>query len=387
MFFGLFGPKRRTSRPKRRTSGNRGKRKTSRKPFKGTVRKGYIKYKGLTARTASGRFAGRVKLQRSALVEYPTADQFVGIARQRQIPKHAVDQAFGHMMKEPKNKPKRGRKTSARKTSRRRSSRRRPPTRRRRRRTTRRRTTRKRRVRRNPSGKRTIQRDYISVPTTTEGHDLPFSATIVDVPEAMVGVIGARRAIGISVAGEQVTLLAAPDAMRASAPWVTKKEFRKAFGHLLKGSLLGDTVPQKGIPHVYGPRVMKLGHVPGWHPGAIDEEGRLIPRPQPAKGDVVPGIVPGQLILFHKPSGQIVWQAWDDEDNNPKKPLLIKYGGGTDHFGFDKAVQGARFRGGGAPVGAQNLNIPPMAMLEAFDYLLTPASRKRAYEQFVMLSK
>ena len=380
MFFGLFSPKRRTSRPKRRTSGNRSTRKTSRKPFKGTVRKGYISYKGLTARTARGRFAGRVMLQRSALTEYPTADQFVGIARQRQIPKHVVDQAFGHMMKERRNKPKK--RVAARRTSRRRKTTRRK-----------RRTTRRRRVRRNPSGKRTIRRDYISVPTTTGGHDIPFSATVVEVPESLVSLLGTRRAIGISVAGEQVEMLPAAEAMLKSVPWVSKKEFRKAFGYLLKrGTLLGETTSQQKIPHVYGPRVMKLGHIPGWHPGAVDKEGELLPIPKPQKGEVVAGIVPGQLILFHKPSGQIVWQAYDNEDTNPKKPILIRYGAGSDDpakrtFDFYKAVRGARFQAGGKAIGAEDLNIPPMAMLQAFDYLLTPASRKRAYEQFVLLPK
>jgi hypothetical protein len=377
MFFGLFKPKpkRRTSR---KTSGN--KRRTSRTPFKGTVRKGYLKYRGVTAKTARGRFAGRVQLKRSALVEFPTADQLISLLRKYGIPKDATQRAFGHMMKDPKNKPRKTTRRAARKTSRRRSTKRRTT----RRRTTKRRRTSRRRLRRN-AAKRTIRRDYISVPTTLDGEPIPFSATIAEVPEALVGIVGARRAIAISIAGEKTALVTAPDALSGSKPWVTTKEFRKAFGQLLKGSVLGDTAPQKGIPNTYGPRTMKLGHVPGWQPGD--------PIPSAAAGDdlrgsVVPGIVPGHLILFHKPSGQIVWQAWDDEDRQPKKPILIKFGAGTAHFDFYKALQGARTGKGASrskePVGALDRNIPPMAMLQAFDYLLAPAQRKAAYGKFVI---
>lgn len=118
MFFGLFdifAP----SKPKRAP-----KRKAP--PFKGAARKGYLNHGGLVAKTARGQFAGRVRLQRSPLVEYPTADQLIGIARQYGIPKEATVRAFGHMMKEPGNKAayKAQRRSPRRKVSRRTSSRR-----------------------------------------------------------------------------------------------------------------------------------------------------------------------------------------------------------------------------------------------------------------------
>lgn len=388
MFFGLFG----SEKKKRRTSGGK-KRRTSRKQFSGgSVRKGSISYKGVTAQAARGRFAGRVRLKRSALVEYPTADQLIPILRHYGVPKEATVRAFGHMMKEPRNKPKRkttrrstGRRKTSRKRSRRKTSRRRST----KRRSTKRRTSRKRspkrrakrhRLRRNTAKKRSVRRDYISVPTSLDGDPISFSAAIADVPDQLVDVLGARQAVGITIAGEKAMMLAAAEAMRASNPWVTKKEFRKAFGHLLKGSRLGETPPQKGIPTVYGPRSMKLGHLPHWKPGD--------PLPRPTKGEVITGIAPGQLILFHKPSGAIVWQAYDHEDTDLQKPIYIKFGGGSVHVDFTKAVQGARVGAGKTrgreAVGAMDRNIPIMALLQAFDYLLTPASRKRIYAEFVL---
>lgn len=313
-----------------------------------SARKGSLTYKGVRARTVKEKdpqLRGRIAVTRgTGVVEFPDAEQFDRIAKQEKIPRELVDKAFGHMRRP---KPKR-------------------------------RTSRKKRSRKNqPSAlarllgltpnakKKSVRRDTVFVPTTRDGEPLTLSARTVLIPEAEVPRFGADRGVYMDMGG-QVLVAPYSQAIRIAERWLTKKEFFKAFGHLKGSGVLGKT-PKGRIPTAYGPRSMKLGH-----------------RNPAGEGPPLPGIVKGQLVLYHRPTGSIVWQAYDDEANFPDKPVWIWFGGKKKHVDFPKAMEGAKVGSGDRAeyVGAVDRGIPPMAMLTAFDYLLKPEQRAAAYRLF-----
>lgn len=318
------------------------------------TRKGRLNYKHVQASEYKGRdplFKGRIVVDRGGgIVEFPDPQQFDRIARQEKVPREEVDKAFGHLRPEKKRrrtsrkKAKKRRRTS-RKKKKRRSS---------------------RRLRRNASRRKQVRRDMVYVPQTRDGEAEPLRAVSYLVPSAQVGAFGADRGILATAAGQTVALRY-DQAFAILDRWLTKKEFQKAFGHLRSAGVLGATERRRPIPTHYGPRSMRLGH-----------------RNPPGQGPATGGIAKGQLVLFHKPTGSIVWQVYDDEVNYPDKPLWIWYGASKKHFDFPKAMSGAKMGRGerAAIVGAVDRGIPPMAMLQAFDHLLTPEQRREAYQVF-----
>lgn len=308
-----------------------------------TTRRGRLAYKHVHASEYKGSdplFKGRIVVDRGAgIIEFPNPEQFQKIARQENVPPEEVDKAFGHLL------PSKGAK---RRTSRkpRRAS----------------------RVQRNAGGRRRKQigRDMVYVPTTIDGEEEPLRAVSSLLPAAQVGAFGADRAILATAAGQTVALRY-DQAFHVLDRWLTKKEFQKAFGHLRTAAVLGATERRRPIPTHYGPRSMRLGH-----------------RSPPGEGPPRGGIVKGQLVLFHKPSGSIVWQIYDDETNFPDKPLWIWYGAHKIHVDFPKAMSGAKVGTGDRAhmVGAVDRGVPPMAMLQAFDHLLRPDQRAEAYRVF-----
>lgn len=311
------------------------------------TRRGRLSYKHVDAYEYKGTdrvFKGRIVLDRKGgIIEFPDPEQFARIAQQEKVPAAEVQTAFGHLLKRKTSRaPKR--RTSRQKSRRRRTS----------------------RVKKNAPRRRRVRRDDVYVPTTRSGEQRALKAITALVPLQQIGVFGANRGILASVGGQNV-LLPYEQAFSILEPWLTKKEFQRAFGHLRSGRVLGETERRRPVPTSYGPRSMRLGH-----------------RDPPGEGPARPGIAKGQLVLFHKPTGSVVWQAYDDEDNYPDKPIWIWFGASKIHVDFPKAMTGAKVGRGerAALVGAIDRGIPPMAMLQAFDHLLTPEQRRQAYQVF-----
>lgn len=322
----------------------------------GTTRKGRLRHKHVRATEYKGRdpvFKGRIAVDRgSGVLEFPDYEQFERLARSEKVPKEKVRKAFGHMDPAP---PRRTTRTRRRRTSRRKSSKSRRTSKKKKR----------RRVTRN-ARRKAVRRDEVFAPHTRDGEEVPLRAQTVLIPQTQVGSFGAHRGVWMSAEGQTI-ILPYERAFQIAERWLTKKDFNKAFGHLRPRGVLGETERRRPVPTAYGTRPMRLGH-----------------RMPPGEGPARPGIVEGQLILYHKPSGSIVWQAYDDEVNFPQKPIWIWFGASKGHFDFPKAMQGAKVgRGDRAEfVGAVDRNIPPMAMLQAFGHLLTPEQRREAYQVF-----
>lgn len=308
-----------------------------------TTRKGRLSYKHVQATEYKGgdpTFKGRIAVDRAGgIIEFPDYDQFRRIAQQEKVPSQEVDKAFGHMA------------PGGRKRAKRRSSKRR-------------RTSRK--VKKNAPRRKQVGRDSVYAPKTLSGEPVALRAISALVPLQQIGAFGADRGI-LATVGGQTMLLPYEQAFAVLDRWLTQKEFKKAFGHLREQRVLGDTERRRPVPTVFGPRSMRLGH-----------------RNPPGEGPALPGIVKGQLVLYHRPTGSIIWQVYDDEDNYPEKPLWIWYGAHKIHVDFPKAMTGAKVGRGerAAMVGAVDRQVPPMAMLQAFDYLLSPEQRAEAYEVF-----
>lgn len=361
------GPRKTSRKPKPVQVGKWTPRARSAQRLKSSIRpnaktrKGRLSYRNVNASEYKGSdriFKGRIVLDRaSGMLEFPNPEQFARIAKQEKVPAEQVQIAFGHLLKTGRKTSRRSKpKTKSRKTSRRGRARR---TSKRRRKTS--------RVKKNAKRRRKhVRRDDVFVPFTVSGEDNPLKAISAMVPAQQVGVFGAERAIMATVGGT-TALLPFENAFTVLDAWLTKKEFNKAFGHLRTGQALGKTERRRPIPTVFGPRSMRLGH-----------------REVPGEGPALPGIVKGQLVLYHKPTGSIIWQMYDDEVNYPDKPLWIWFGANKIHVDFPKAMTGARVgRGERAEmVGAIDRGIPPMAMLQAFDILLTPEQRTEAYNVF-----
>jgi hypothetical protein len=324
-------PKRRTSRP------SQNKRRTSRKTA-GNARKGRLTWKHVKAQEMKGNdptfrgpvFKGRIRLDRGAgVLEFPNGKQFQRIAREEGVPAEKVERAFGHLMPQKKTK----RRTS-------------------------------RRVKKNVRRKRVVRRDLLATDQTLKSEPSVFVARTYEVDPKDVERMGFARGVILDIGGK-VSFLSAEDAMRRSYRWFSKQEFKKAFGHLMRGSLLGEQAPSRKIPVVYGPRTMRLGH---WSDIELDrsERPKGIGSPQSDR------IVEGQLILFYKPKGQVVWQAFYDP-TNPEKPIVVKYGGRVRNMEWSKAFSTAM----------RDRNIPAMAFIEAFGFHLPPRTRKELIREFM----
>lgn len=325
---------RRTSRRPRRTSRVRRNTKRTSRPPTGSARKGRLKWKHVTATALSSNdpmfqgptFKGRIRVDRGAgVLEFPNATQFQKIAREEGVPSEQVDKAFGHLL------PKKAAKKKVRKNARR---------------------------------KRTVRRDLLSAAETLKGEKVDFTARTYEVDPKDVGRFGFRKGVMLDVGGK-VSFLSAEDAMRRSYRWFSKQEFQKAFGYLMRGKLLGERTPSRAFPKHFGPRTMRLGY---WstielHPESGEPFGQ---------GDLmIDRIVPGQLVLIYKPRGWVAWQALVDLTDEDK-PILVKFGARSRHMEWSKAFNTARV----------DRNIPALAFIEAFGFLLRKKERKELIREF-----
>lgn len=199
------------------------------------------------------------------------------------------------------------------------------------------------------SGHRVIRRGQLQADETLRGEPSVFVAREIALPDEEVTRFGATHGVYVDIDGEARVLHPA-DAMKRARKWFSPGQFKQAFGHL-ESSLVGATPEQKKMPTMYGPRTMRLGH---W-----------------LKDELHTGIGKHSLVLFHKPTSSIVWQAIDVSSSSPEKPILVKFGAKSRTMDFGKALSDA-----------QEHNIPPLAFLEAFGSLLTPESRRDAYRMF-----
>lgn len=317
---------------------------------------GTLHYKGLHAKIVKGDpvLAGRIALDRgTGVTEFPSPEQFRIIARQEKIPPEIVERAFGHLMPAPKRRTSKRRKRTSKnrpakgwfsglfKNARRTSK-----------------------IRRNAKPKR-VRQDEAFAPRTRKGEPIPLRAATVAIPINEIEFFGAEHGIYID-AGGRASIEPYSKASRTLSAWLTQAEIDRAFGHL-RGSLMGETPKRRKIPTHYNVRSMRLGH-----------------REEPGQGPPKGGIVKGQLVMFHKPSKAIVWQAYDDSKNNPDKPIWIWYGASKGHFDLSRAMAGAKLGTGDSRelVGATDRGIPPIAMLDAFGHLLPAAQRREAYRTF-----
>lgn len=328
---------RRTSRP-RKPKGP--PKRTSR-----STKRGYLNIDNVKARAYTGRspdFRGRIQLQRgTGFTEFPDYEQFKRIAREEKVPSGDVEIAFGHM---DASKPKAPRRTKKKKTSRK------SP----RRRSTRRRTSRQRRVRRNVSRPtRFVEKGKMAADYTLDGRPMPIRVHEVDALTQKQRSIYGQKVLLVETAGE-TKMFGADRTASTLTIWFTAEEIQRGLGHLLRG-----------YSGRYGGHSIKLGH-----------------RDGPSEGPPRAGIVRGQLVLFHKPTGQVIWEAWDDSRDFPHKPVWVWYEGRSAHFDVEDVVRGAQVGRGvnRIPASATDLDIPPMAILTAFDHLLSPKERRSAYE-------
>ena len=415
----------RTSRRRRtsRSASHAGKIHSSLRSNRSGVGKNRLNYKHVHAKLYRGSnrvFKGRIALDRGiGMVEFPTYDQFRTIAKHEGVPKELVDRAFGHLYV-----PKPRRRTSKKKRRRtskggflsrlfknplppdlmaisremaaitRKAEKRVPEgnaatpfasdwmTREERARIDelerewRRHPynatldARRRKLSNNPAapsaGKR-IARGGIAASHTIRGKERMLAAAEIEIPPSEAPEFGSDVGIMVNRDGE-ITVARVEDAYQLMKPWVTHKQFSRAFGHLLRGGKIAPPALERApIPTRFGPRSMRLGH-----------------REKEGEGDAKTVIIKGQLVLYHKPSGAIVWQAYDDSEHYPEKPIWIWFGAHKGHFTLAKAVSGAKLGRGVSreDVSAEGRGIPPMAMLEAFDYLLPKDARRTAYQAF-----
>jgi hypothetical protein len=347
---------------------------------------GVLNHKHVHARLVrdNSPFRGRVALNRGVgVIEFPTVEQFRRIARDEGVPQETVERSFGPARATSRKKP--------RATSRTRGGVKRPASARRK---SSRRVQEGRRSSRQiqkpgilsqifglqPNTTKIVRRDYIFVPTKLDGTTISMLARTENIPDEEVTGFGAEKGIRLSL-GSQVVVLPYQHAALLAADWVSKHDFFRAFGHLKRRGVLGIT-PRQVLPVAFGPRSMKLGH---YSEGVRETDKGPVPA-----GEAMPGIVKGHLVLFHRPTGSVVWSAFDDEGRNPKKPILIRlpYRDGSGYkqinVPINKAFSGAKIGTGDKSemVGAVDRGIPPMAMLTAFDHLLTQEQRRQAYETF-----
>ncbi|RLB42117.1 MAG: hypothetical protein DRH30_05405 [Deltaproteobacteria bacterium] len=302
--------------------------------------------------TFGSKYRGRIEVERgTGAIELPNASQFAKIAEEEGISPRLAERAFGHMKgfkppRDPEEVKSRKRKSSRKKPKSWLSAFGLTP---------------------NPIDK-TKRYEYLYASHTLKGEPVEFIARPYYVNPEEWERRGYRVGIEVMVGGRSLIIPAA-DAQRRSARWFSGADFRKAFGHILKKKSVAAPSSRR-LPTIYGPRSMRLGH---WSGGTeLDEHG----HPIHAQGaHPIIGIQPGQLILVHKPSGAVVWQAFADPET-PDAPIRI-VAPGTRAKGF-KEGKGNVVWGRGLAL-AKEREIPSIAYLDAFGFMLDKESRKTMY--------
>lgn len=314
----------------------------TRRTSRATARKGSLRWKKHSAREVKasdptfGRLKGRIAVDRdTGVLEFPSAQQFQRIAREEGIDSTDVDRAFGHLLPKKKRTSRPKKKRASRK-----------------------------RVRKNAKRRRIVRRDLLQAPETLRGDPIDFTARTYQVDPADVERLGFRYGVMLDIGGK-VRFYAPEDAMRRSYRWFSGDAFKKAFGHLMGGSVLGEKPPARRIPTTYGPRTMRLGH---WTALELDKRGK--PHASPSARPVAGG-ARGQLILFYKPKRQVVLQFLHDTTND-NKPIVVKLGAKSKNVSWGRGL-----------ALAQEHNIPPLAYLDAFGYMLSAKDRRELYQMFV----
>jgi hypothetical protein len=296
-----------------------------------TVRKGLLVYKNLRAEEYKGEqrvFRGRIAVDRgSGVTEFPNPSQFGRIAKEEGIASDQVRRAFSHM-RGLKANPGRGGGGTHKK------------------------------VRRGLLS--ADQDDWVA-------QELPPSAdpSALGMPEDKRIMItrGGTWEDGGIMAGlvDPGQLLKA-----ARGQGFTATEVKRAFGHLKASmSAPGAKTAPRVVDH-FGPRRMGLGHF------------------DPSSGQVKGGVRKGSLILFDKRSGRTPWaaQVIPSESRQGHKSILIRFHGKSHDLTFEQAFAGVGLRGGARKeLSAAARNIPAIAFLNAFSFLLPKAEARRLYHE------
>jgi hypothetical protein len=310
-----------------------------------TARKGLLVYKNLRAEEYKGGqpvFKGRIAVDRgSGVLEFPKPSQFGRIAKEEGVKAEHVKRAFGHM-RGLKANPGRG-GGALRKA-------------------------------------RKIRKGFISI-ADEDGHqdDWVFQAIPPGVPsdEVIPGsrpdqVIMVTRGGAFDDGGVGAHLVDVGQAMKqARSQGITASGFQRAFGHIKKLGTPGAKMPPSVVDY-FGPRRMKLGHF------------------DPATGEVKGGVRKGSLVLVDKRTGRTPWVAQviakadrHKMKDGSEKAILIRFGGGKPHdLTFMQALTGIGLRGPARKeLSADARNIPPLAFLNAFAYLLPKAQARALYAE------
>jgi len=206
-------------------------------------------------------------------------------------------------------------------------------------------------LKKNAKPKRIVRRGLLFL----EGDDEAFEAWEVDTPPELLVRMGSPKSVAVDVGGVGLFQIMKPEqALRRARQFGFRTDaFKTAFGHLMTSPMTSVRGPGSRLPTIYGPRPMKLGHY---------EEGQ-------AKG----GIRKGSLLLFHRPSGMIVWSAMENTDARTKghKPVVVKFGAKSKAMTIGKALNAALDR-----------NIPPLAFLDAFGYLINRTDLRQLYAKY-----
>ena len=197
----------------------------------------------------------------------------------------------------------------------------------------------------NSRKKRDIRHEHLFATETLKGTPKQLLAEAVDAPPQL----GVQKAIWIEIDGASQPLYRPVDAMRRVAPWFKASQFKQAFGHLLDGGLAPGPSGDR-YPDTYGARSLRLAH----HDGK----------------SIRPGVREGNLILQHAKSGTPVWSAYAIKDRE-RTPIVIDFAGKQSSVSLRTAFNRAVER-----------NIPPLAFLQAFGFLLPAQERRELYAQY-----
>jgi hypothetical protein len=330
----MFFSSRRTSRRNKRRTSRKKKRRTSKVPFPpGLVaRKGLLTYKDLRAREYKGGdqiFRGRIQVDRgTGVLEFPKPSQFGRIAREEGISNAAVTKAFGHMRGLRKNA---GKLTSKR----------------------------ARRGRLSHGGDAWVMQELPA--------SIDLQAAGLPADKRIWVTTGGTWSTG----GEVKQVLDHGEAMKvARAEGFTAADVKRAFGHLSGKVAAPGGRPETG-PDYFGPKRMTLGHLD-------------------AKGDFRGGVKRGSLVLKDKRTGGLPWLAQVIPTGDRKKttggtvkPILVRYGGKSYDLTWMQAFSGAGSRGAERKaLSATERNIPPVAFLNAFAFLLPKSVARKLYHEY-----
>lgn len=193
----------------------------------------------------------------------------------------------------------------------------------------------------------TVKRGTLYAPETPKQEEVLLEE--VPTPAGLEHRYGGRVKLVAAQVGDKAASLLEPAqaAREARRLGFTQGQFDRAFGHLGKGMGSGST---KSGPTQYGPKVMKLGH---------RDEG----------GSLRPGVAVGQLVLYDRRDGRVVWAANAVMETAETADPQIR-------------IAGRNIKWKPALKRAQERNIPELAFLQAFGFMLAPDVRSKAYRQF-----